>query len=54
MIGLGEDDLAMLRVLTPLLQENVKSIVANFYVNLENESSLSAIINKTARLIITL
>jgi heme-based aerotactic transducer len=45
MIGLKENDLALLRVLTPLLQENVKSIVANFYVNLENESSLGDIIN---------
>ena len=45
MIGLTEDDLAALRVLAPLLQENVKSIVANFYVNLENESSLSTIIH---------
>ena len=45
MIGLNENDLAVLRVLTPILQENVNSIVANFYVNLENESSLSAIIN---------
>ena len=45
MIGLTEDDLAVLRVLTPFLQNNVKSIVANFYTNLENESSLSTIIN---------
>jgi len=45
MIGLTEDDLSVLRVLIPHLQENVKSIVANFYVNLENESSLSTIIN---------
>lgn len=45
MIGLTENDLAVLRVLTPILQENVNSIVANFYVNLENESSLSTIIN---------
>lgn len=45
MIGLSEDDLAVLRVLTPFLQKNVKSIVANFYINLENESSLSTIIN---------
>lgn len=45
MIGLYEDDLAVLRVLTPFLQRNVKSIVANFYTNLENESSLSTIIN---------
>ena len=45
MIGLTEDDLSVLRVLTPLLQKNVKSIVANFYTNLENESSLSTIIN---------
>ena len=48
MIGLTEDDLAVLRALTPLLQENVKSIVANFYVNLENESSLSTIIKKNS------
>lgn len=45
MTGLNEDDLAILRVLIPLLKENVKSIVANFYRNLENESSLSTIIN---------
>lgn len=45
MSGLSEDDLAILRVLMPLLKENVKSIVANFYTNLENESSLSTIIN---------
>lgn len=45
MIGLTEDDLSVLRVLIPHLQENVKSIVANFYLNLENESSLSTIIN---------
>lgn len=45
MTGLGEEDLAILRVLMPLLKENVKSIVANFYTNLENESSLSTIIN---------
>lgn len=45
MTGLDEDDLAILRVLIPLLKENVKSIVANFYTNLENESSLSTIIN---------
>ncbi|MBE1554925.1 globin-coupled sensor protein [Sporosarcina limicola] len=57
MIGLNENDLAMLRVLTPLLQENVKSIVANFYKNLENESSLSSIIkthSTIARLRVTL
>jgi len=45
MIGLNETDLALLRVLKPLLEENVESLVANFYVNLENESSLSTIIN---------
>lgn len=45
MTGLAEEDLTILRVFIPLLKENVKSIVANFYTNLENESSLSTIIN---------
>ncbi|MCZ2260037.1 protoglobin domain-containing protein [Sporosarcina sp. G11-34] len=45
MIGFTEDDLSVLPEPIPHLQENVKSIVANFYVNLENESLLSIILN---------
>jgi len=44
MIQLTTDDLAILRVMKPLLQENIDSIVANFYKNLEKEPSLGKII----------
>lgn len=57
MIHIKEDDLAILRVLTPILKANVKSIVAKFYDNLANEATLMAIINKNStvdRLRITL
>lgn len=57
MINIVENDLATLRVLTPLLKDNVKSIVANFYKNLANEPTLMTIINSNStvdRLRITL
>lgn len=48
MIDINEVDLATLRVLTPILKDNVKSIVANFYTNLANEPTLSKIIGKNS------
>ena len=44
MIDITENDLAILRVLIPEVESNAKSIVSNFYVNLENEESLKKII----------
>lgn len=44
MIQLTTDDLAILRVVKPLLQQNLDSIVGNFYKNLEKEPSLGKII----------
>lgn len=44
MIEVSEDDLAILRSLRPLLNENIQSIVSNFYKNLSQESSLMTII----------
>ncbi|MBQ0138419.1 MAG: globin-coupled sensor protein [Kurthia sp.] len=44
MIQLTTDDLAILRVMKPLLKENIELIVANFYKNLEKEPSLGRII----------
>lgn len=44
MIQLTTDDLAILRVMKPLLKENIELIVANFYKNLEKEPSLGKII----------
>lgn len=44
MIQLKTDDLAILRIVKPLLQQNLESIVANFYKNLEKEPSLGKII----------
>ncbi|WOV86581.1 globin-coupled sensor protein [Sporosarcina oncorhynchi] len=57
MIDITENDLAILRVLIPEVKTNAKSIVANFYINLENEESLKKIITKNStieRLQITL
>lgn len=57
MSNITENDLAILRVLVPLVQENAKSIVSKFYSNLENEMTLKAIITKNStveRLRITL
>lgn len=44
MIQLTTNDLAILRVMKPLLKDNIESIVANFYKNLEKEPSLGRII----------
>lgn len=44
MIQLTTEDLAILRVMKPLLQQNIDSIVGNFYKNLEKEPSLGKII----------
>lgn len=45
MIQLTTEDLAILRTVKPLLQDNIELIVANFYKNLEKEPSLGRIIN---------
>lgn len=44
MIQLTVDDLAILRVMRPIVQDNIDYIVANFYDNLEKEPSLGRII----------
>lgn len=44
MIQLTAVDLAILRTVKPLLQDNIELIVANFYKNLEKEPSLGKII----------
>lgn len=44
MIQLTVDDLAILRVMHPIVQDNIDYIVANFYDNLEKEPSLGRII----------
>lgn len=44
MIQLTVDDLAILRVMRPIVQDNIDYIVANFYDNLEKEPSLGKII----------
>lgn len=57
MSNITESDLAILRVLIPEVKTNAKSIVSNFYVNLENEESLKTIISNNStveRLRITL
>jgi len=46
MIDLTEHDLAILKSLQDLLQQNVHTIVANFYKNLEKEKSLQHIIHE--------
>lgn len=48
MINITENDLAILRVLIPEVKTNAKSIVTNFYINLENEESLKKIITKNS------
>lgn len=45
MIQLTAEDLAVLRVMKPILMVNIESIVANFYTNLEKEPFLGKIIN---------
>ncbi|MBK3495935.1 globin-coupled sensor protein [Viridibacillus sp. YIM B01967] len=45
MIQLTENDLAILRVMKPILIENIESIVAKFYENLEKEDSLGRVID---------
>ncbi len=45
MIDLQEEDLLILQKLRPLVKENIEKIVAQFYKNLEKESSLTKIIN---------
>lgn len=44
MIHLTTRDLAILRLMRPVLKENLTSLVENFYVNLQKESSLQKII----------
>lgn len=46
MIGLDEEDLAILRVLVPLLRKQVPTVLEMFYVNLEKEPTLIELINK--------
>lgn len=45
MIDLQVEDLLVLQKLRPLVKENIEKIVAQFYKNLEKESSLTKIIN---------
>ncbi|WP_313893097.1 globin-coupled sensor protein [Psychrobacillus sp.] len=48
MIQLNKTDLAILRVLIPVLKENVISLVRKFYNNLEQEPSLGEIIRENS------
>lgn len=57
MASITEHDLAVLRTLRPVLNENINFIVTNFYDSLSNEPSLATIINDNSsveRLRITL
>lgn len=57
MVQLTLEDLAILRVLRPALQQNLESIVSKFYENLSKEPSLGEILEKnssSSRLSVTL
>ena len=48
MISLTTRDLAILRLMRPILKDNLTSLVENFYVNLQKEPSLQQIIQENS------
>ncbi|MFD3449876.1 protoglobin domain-containing protein [Microbacteriaceae bacterium 4G12] len=46
MIGLTENDLSILVMIKPFIEQHIDEVVEAFYRNLKNESSLTEIINK--------